>query len=227
MCDGSGRRGTLAEDLRHNLTCLTSNSQDHRGTPTSPGRVVTLIERSHWETLVDSHATAPERVWGVAYRIMPSKVAEVQSYLDIREINGYSIHWVPFQPAIETQPVIPRTLVYIGTPDNDQFVGPQEPQELAEHIWRSEGPSGLNRDYLWELEQALNGLSTESGDEHVSDLAERVRMIQRREDEKAKEFRGLDDESPLVAVISSESPQKHDFSKVSSVDEQEETEKTA
>ncbi|KAG6220539.1 hypothetical protein E4U26_006581 [Claviceps purpurea] len=152
-------------------------SEDHRGTPESPGRVVTLLERTYWETLTDHHDTAPSKVWGVAYRIPPSHVAEVKDYLDIREINGYSIHYTPFHPA-DGSPVLEKTLAYIGTPDNAQFVGPQDPEELARHIWKSEGPSGLNRDYLYGLDEALRGLSAESGDEHVSDLARRVRCLE-------------------------------------------------
>ncbi|KAM6531639.1 hypothetical protein FSOLCH5_001094 [Fusarium solani] len=152
--------------------------QDHRGTPEAPGRVVTLIERSYWEQLKDrdGHASAPERVWGVAYRIIPEKVAEVKEYLDIREINGYSIHYAPFHPADGSPPI--NTLVYIGTPENDQFVGPQDPQELAEHIARSQGPSGPNIDYLLNLEEALNELAPDSGDVHIHDLARRVRELQ-------------------------------------------------
>jgi len=62
-------------------------SEDHRGTPSAPGRVVTLIERSFWETLDDPHRhTEGNVVWGVAYHIIPSKVKEVQEYLDIREM---------------------------------------------------------------------------------------------------------------------------------------------
>jgi glutathione-specific gamma-glutamylcyclotransferase len=73
-----------------------------------------------------------------------------------------------------------RCLVYIGLPDNPQFLGPQDPQALAEHIVKSRGPSGENIDYLYQLEKALDGLSAESGDEHVSDLARRCREIQAR-----------------------------------------------
>ncbi|KAH8196792.1 hypothetical protein TruAng_009034 [Truncatella angustata] len=183
--------------------------QDHRGTPEAPGRVVTLIERSFWSSLVDAHASAPDKVWGVAYRIEASHVAEVKDYLDIREINGYTIHYTPFHPADGSANI--KTLVYIGTPDNDQFTGPQDPQQLAEHISKSEGPSGLNRDYLLGLEKALNELSPESGDEHVTDLSNRLRDVEA----------GLKSRSE---VDEPNSP-SHEFRRVSSVDEQEETEK--
>ncbi|CZS91482.1 related to E.coli cation transport protein [Rhynchosporium agropyri] len=142
---------------------LTSHpSEDHRGTTSAPGRVVTLISHSFWATLTDPHPSFPSsKVWGVAYRIPAPKVAEVRAYLDIREINGYTIHHTPFHPADGRAPPI-NTLVYIGTPDNEQFVGPQDVQVLAEHIWRCEGPSGLNRDYLLCLDEALDGLKRQS-----------------------------------------------------------------
>ncbi|TLD12734.1 uncharacterized protein PgNI_04669 [Pyricularia grisea] len=182
-------------------------SEDHRGTPEKPGRVVTLLERSFWETLTDHHEDAPDRVWGVAYRIKADKVDEVKDYLDIREINGYTIHYTPFHPADRSGPI--RTLVYIGTPDNPQFVGPQDPQVLAEHIYRSEGPSGLNRDYLLSLDDALNQLGPESGDEHVADLSRRVRAMQAES-----------------AAQVDKSSQNADFHNVHSTEEQEETEKS-
>lgn len=112
----------------------------------------------------------------MAYRIEASKVDEVKEYLDMREINGYSIQYTEFHPATAgSQPF--SCLVYIGMPDNPQFVGVQEPQALAEHIHRSKGPSGENREYLFMLDLALNDLSPDSGDRHIHDLAERVRAI--------------------------------------------------
>ena len=135
-----------------------------------------MIARSFWETLDDPHDSGSDKVWGTAYRIKASKVSEVREDLDIREINGYTIHYTSFYPA-DGSPSI-KTLVYIGTPDNDQFMGPQDPQKLAEHIYKSEGPSGLNKDYLLALDKALDDLSSESGDGHVKDLANRVRAIE-------------------------------------------------
>lgn len=158
-------------------------SQDHRGTPTAPGRVVTLIERSFWETLTDEHAAPHLPVWGAAYHIPAEHVASVRAYLDIREINGYSIDHTDFQPADASRPAL-RTLVYIGTPDNPQFVGPQPPQQLAEHIARSRGPSGENKEYLFMMERGLRELCPSGmleGDGHVEDLAWRVREIMARE----------------------------------------------
>lgn len=140
--------------------------------------MVTLIEKSFWDELDDHHNSAPENLWGVAYRIKPENVAEVKEYLDLREINGYSIHYVPFQPADGSATI--KALAYIGTPDNEQFVGVQDPQELAEHILKSKGPSGLNKDYLLHLDVALNELTPESKDGHIHDLAERVRALERK-----------------------------------------------
>lgn len=104
-----------------------------------------------------------------------------------------------------------QCLVYIGLPDNPQFLGPQEPQALAEHIVRSRGPSGENKDYLYQLEEALEGLSAESGDEHVRDLAKRCREIEAG----AKTLEPLQDDEAKGGALQ----------KVGSTDEQEETEK--
>ncbi|KAI1638599.1 ChaC-domain-containing protein [Biscogniauxia mediterranea] len=263
-------------------------SQDHRGTPTAPGRVVTLIERPFWATLADAHASAPARVWGAAYRIRRDRVAEVKAYLDIREINGYTIHWEAFHPSSSSSSPFPpsssspsspspspdpdpssssttttttnattpiRALVYIGTPANDQFTGPQDPQALAEHIYVSEGPSGPNREYLLELERALAALGSgpdESGDAHVSDLCDRVRELERRRaagvldvdalraevrarDAAARGVKGVvvDGDDQVGVRRSAEEGKEgegegevpHEFARVTSVEEQEETEK--
>nr|POF19904.1 putative glutathione-specific gamma-glutamylcyclotransferase 2 [Quercus suber] len=122
------------------------------------------------------------QVWGAAYRIPSPHVAAVKEYLDIREINGYSIQYTPFTPAEAVNGELSQDnincLVYIGLPENPQFLGPQDPQTLAEHIVRSRGPSGENKEYLYQLEAALDGLSQESSDEHITDLARRCRQAE-------------------------------------------------
>ena len=68
--------------------------------------------------------------------------------------------------------------MYIGLPENPQFLGPQDPEALARKILESRGPSGENREYLFNLEKALLGLSDESSDRHISDLVARCREIE-------------------------------------------------
>ena len=68
-------------------------------------------------------------------------------------------------------------------PNNPQFLGPQNPDELAAHILRSRGPSGENREYLYNLEKALQQIQTDLGvtvevDDHVSDIARRARAME-------------------------------------------------
>lgn len=82
-------------------------------------------------------------------------------------------------------------------------------------------------DYLLGLEKALKDLSPESEDEHVSDLSERVRAIIAREEGKSS---AAEDGGAVDRVVSQESIEaaaaRHEFRRVSSVDEQEETEKS-
>lgn len=133
-----------------------------------------MATSSHFEN--QQRELESNRVWGAAYHIIPTKVKEVQDYLDIREINGYSIQYASFHPTDSSEGDI-RCMVYIGMPNNPQFVGPLHPAEVAQTINQSRGPSGENREYLLQLEKALNTLSPHSGDGHVSDLARRVRAM--------------------------------------------------
>ncbi|KAF2270767.1 ChaC-domain-containing protein [Lojkania enalia] len=261
-------------------------SEDHRGTPEAPGRVATLIDRSHWETLTDHHAPT-ERVWGAAYHIPASRVPEVRAYLDIREINGYSIQFTPFHPApftatissppsspsfLDLQHRIPshntsalgngaqdrasadgaskptrhkqtlsismsttisattepsglpiRCLVYIGLPENPQFLGPQDPDVLARRILSSRGPSGENKEYLYMLERSLLELSKDSGDSHVSDLVRRAREIENEELEREGYDRVLEEEG-LVGVVERKMEVGVPLHRVGSTEEQEEVE---
>ncbi|KAL4935469.1 hypothetical protein BDV06DRAFT_128406 [Aspergillus oleicola] len=173
-------------------------STDHRGTPEHPGRVVTVIERGFWETLDDPLAHLDKdttRVWGTAYHIPSSHAEEVHDYLDVREIDGYSVHYTPFHAKTDTDAqTTPITcMVYIGQPSNPQFLrspSQRDPQAVAEVIAQGVGASGKNTEYLYLLEKALEGVGLGSADGHVTDLVRRVSEIEgggeaKREEEKA------------------------------------------
>jgi cation transport regulator ChaC len=123
-------------------------SHDHRGTPSAPGRVVTIIP--------EDGAICN----GMAYLITP----EVFEHLDYREKNGY----LRVAVAIEFDDVAGDAadgVVYIAREDNEAFLGAASEEEIARHIARSAGPSGPNSDYLTQLAIALRELGKH--DPHV------------------------------------------------------------
>lgn len=143
-------------------------STDHRGTIEAPGRVLTLVE-------------SDGEVWGMAYAIARAAWPEIEAALELREQQGYARLTVDLGLAAGEQagPVVESVagLLYVATPANPYFVGPEPLETTAEVVLRSHGPSGGNVDYVLELDRALAAMG--AVDPEVSALAERLRAAQR------------------------------------------------
>lgn len=131
-------------------------SHDHRGTPSAPGRVLTL-------------ARAPGAVCvGVAYLVTP----EVFDALDHREKNGYLRHveTLEFDDGSRAE-----GLVYIADEHNAAWLGPATDAAIARQIAAASGPSGANRDYLVHLADALR--AQHADDDHVFAIERELRRL--------------------------------------------------
>ncbi|KAI6165464.1 ChaC-like protein [Pisolithus thermaeus] len=159
---------------------FSQKSHDHRGTPENPGRVVTLIHKEDWDHFSGSDAFPDEDVvWGIAYTIDPLYESEVRDYLDYREKDGYTLETLDVytvEDGIE-KVVTHNAYCYVGRPDNPSFVGSEPLEDLADRIWRSVGPSGRNKDYLYQLAESVRKLAPASFDSHLFALEDRVREL--------------------------------------------------
>ncbi len=133
-------------------------SHDHRGRPHHPGRVVTLVPES------TGHCD------GMAYCLSSEVAHRTFEALDHREKNGYERVEVclEFSPTEQVEGVM-----YIAPTDNHAFLGPAPLDDMVAQISTSEGPSGKNIDYLFELADALRALDVD--DSHVFELESAVR----------------------------------------------------
>ncbi|PSS17531.1 Gamma-glutamylcyclotransferase [Actinidia chinensis var. chinensis] len=143
-------------------------STDHRGTQEYPGRTVTL------------EAAEREVCWGVAYKISRMEDEQIAlTYLEVREKQYDKKAYIDFfTDPMALTPAVSGVMVYIASPDrklNPNYLGPASIEEIAKQIVRAEGPSGPNRDYLFQLEKALIQYGCE--DKHVMGLANEVRRV--------------------------------------------------
>ena len=136
-------------------------STDHRGTPSDPGRVVTLVpaESGH--------------CWGMAYRVSSDERASVLANLDHRERGGFSREQVEVRFGSQDRV---EALVYIATDRNPNYLGPASEIDIANQIRVSHGPSGPNLEYALRLADSLRAIGAD--DEHVFAVAA---LLERRD----------------------------------------------
>lgn len=126
-------------------------SEDHRGVPGAPGRVLTLVPGSSCK--------------GMAYRLHDKQQAQTLTMLDHREKGGYERVIAPLQlPDGSTV----KGITYVASINNPLFLGEATAQAIAHQIANSAGPSGTNREYLLELVCAFRSHGIE--DNHVFEL---------------------------------------------------------
>ena len=99
--------------------------------------------------------------------------------LDHREKGGYTQNLEKFYPASESGDETSsgfEVIVYRGAKDDAQYAGPASLEEMAHTICYSEGPSGLNKDYLYNLATSLRQIQVH--DDHVFELEKAVRLLE-------------------------------------------------
>lgn len=141
---------------------------------------MTLIHKEDWDAFSGSDPFPDDDVvWGIAYTIDPQYESEVRDYLDYREKDGYTLEQLDVYGVEHghEKVVIQNAFCYVGHNDNPSFIGSEPIDALGERIWQSVGPSGRNKDYLYELSAAVKRLAPESHDSHLFALETRCREL--------------------------------------------------
>jgi cation transport regulator ChaC len=150
-----------AGHIKHWARRFWQGSEDHRGVPGSPGRVVTLTE------------LAGAQCMGMAYLIAPEHADAVMRQLDYREKGGYDR--LTTEVYFADQPSV-IAITYHATDANAHYLGAASILAIANQVLAAAGPSGSNTEYVLELDRALQQLNHH--DSHVASIAAEVRRLQ-------------------------------------------------
>uniref|UniRef100_A0A8C5R867 Gamma-glutamylcyclotransferase n=1 Tax=Leptobrachium leishanense TaxID=445787 RepID=A0A8C5R867_9ANUR len=140
----------------------------HRGSPQTPGRVVTLQEDFE------------ECTWGVAYEVCADQIEPTLEYLNVREsvLGGYISKLVKFYPQdSKGEDGSLLTLVYIATPQNPSYLGPAPEEDIAAQIIVSSGRAGHNIEYLLRLADFMHHYCPDAEDKHLFSIEEALTTI--------------------------------------------------
>jgi len=135
----------------------------HRGIPGKPGRVATLVE------------DADTMTYGVAFQLLGE---DALNYLNQREVQlgGYVSHITLFQPIDLTLPSFP-VLLYVATPSNEHWMGPEKLESIAEQVVNSSGNSGYNVEYVLRLADWMRDVLPDVVDGHLYTLELHIKSI--------------------------------------------------
>jgi cation transport regulator ChaC len=110
----------------------------------------------------------------MAYEIGGQDLDATLAHLDYREKGGYSVEQVRlFFSSGEDLGGMTDAQVYIGTPDNPNYLGPADPAHIARQVRESHGPSGPNDEYVLRLADALRDMGAD--DPHVFEIEALIR----------------------------------------------------
>ena len=104
---------------------------------------------------------------------MELKGEKALDYLNNREmkLGGYEQKLTTFHPINPNKPSFP-VLVYIANENSTSWLGPAEPEVIAEQVLHSEGPSGHNVEYVMRLAMWVHQALPSVVDEHLFAIEE-------------------------------------------------------
>ena len=124
----------------------------------------------------------------MAFQLLGESALE---YLNKREVTlgGYASHITSFQPKDASTAPFP-VLLFVATPSNEHWLGPDALETVAHQVVHSSGDSGHNVEYVLKLAIWMRHFLPEVVDDHLYTLEFHIRTLVRQNDFDLKSLMG-------------------------------------